>query len=161
MQQADATWEVCGEAANGREAVERAVELAPDLVILDIAMPVLDGIGAAKAIRAQLPDLPILMYTFMSFDRLEILAKEAGAQAVVQKGDSRALVREMRRVLSETPAADGQATSYEGRAEPVSNATAGAGWTAASAEMDASREQMAEPSATGMEPSASEVDPGS
>lgn len=103
LRQADASWEICGEAANGREAIEKAIQLAPDLIILDIAMPVLDGIGAAKEIHAQLPDVPIVMYTFLVFEHLELVVKEAGAQALVQKGDLRALFREIRRVLAETP----------------------------------------------------------
>jgi two-component system chemotaxis response regulator CheY len=53
--------EVCGEAANGKEAIQKTTELKPDLVILDITMPVLDGFSAAKQIRKLLPDIPILI----------------------------------------------------------------------------------------------------
>src|ERR1700684_2611072 len=52
--------EVCGEAANGREAIDKAQELKPDLIILDITMPVLSGIDAAEMIRKTLPNVPIL-----------------------------------------------------------------------------------------------------
>ena len=50
--------EVCGEASDGREAVEKARELLPDLIILDVTMPVMDGINSAKEIRSFLPDVP-------------------------------------------------------------------------------------------------------
>src|SRR6266404_4703558 len=55
--------EVCGQAKNGQEAVEKSRELHPDLVILDISMPVLGGVEAAQQIRVFLPDVPILFYS--------------------------------------------------------------------------------------------------
>ena len=51
------TWEVCGEAVNGREAVAKAVQLKPDLVVLDFAMPRLDGLKTASEIHQVLPDV--------------------------------------------------------------------------------------------------------
>src|SRR5262249_16951486 len=48
-------WNICGEASNGREAVERARVLKPDLVVMDIAMPELNGLGAARIILRELP----------------------------------------------------------------------------------------------------------
>jgi DNA-binding NarL/FixJ family response regulator len=56
-------WEVCGEASDGLEAVSKAAELTPDLVILDLTMPNLNGMQAAKAIRMAAPKLPLLMFT--------------------------------------------------------------------------------------------------
>ena len=156
--QADKNWEVCGEAANGREAVEKAVDAAPDLIILDVAMPLLDGIGAAKAIRARLPDVPILIYTFMSFEHLEFMAKQAGAQGVVQKGNLRALIGEIRRVLAAAPATQEQAGSDGDSARLLSNSKPSASGAAASAEAGALQEEIAsassgEPAAGGEEPS--------
>lgn len=55
--------EVCGEAVDGQEAVDKASELHPDLVILDLAMPRLDGLKAAQAIHKRLPDIPIILHT--------------------------------------------------------------------------------------------------
>jgi YesN/AraC family two-component response regulator len=51
--------QICGEASNGKEAIEKARELKPDLIILDVTMPVLDGINSAKEIRTFLPEVPI------------------------------------------------------------------------------------------------------
>lgn len=99
LELADETWNICGEAGNGQEAIEKAVELKPDLILLDMAMPQLDGISAARMIRAKLPEVAILIYTFISFPFIEEMAKQAGAQGVVQKGDLPALIAEIRRVL--------------------------------------------------------------
>lgn len=68
--------------------------IKPDLVILDSSMPVLDGIGAGRKIRAALPDVPVLLYTFVASARIAGAAIEAGIQAVIEKADSLALVKE-------------------------------------------------------------------
>jgi DNA-binding NarL/FixJ family response regulator len=82
--------EVCGEAVNGREAVEKARELKPDLIILDVNMPVLDGIHSAKEIRTFLPDVPILFFSMHDGVYLVHEAKMAGVQGLVSKTDARA-----------------------------------------------------------------------
>jgi DNA-binding NarL/FixJ family response regulator len=63
----------CAEVGNGKEAVGKAVELNPDLILLDLSMPVLDGFSAAREIRQRLPDLPILFFSI--YDTKEILNK--------------------------------------------------------------------------------------
>ena len=82
--------EVCGEASNGREAVEKARELKPDLIILDVTMPVMDGINSAKEIRSFLPDVPILFFSMHDGIYLVHEAKMAGVQGFVSKTDARA-----------------------------------------------------------------------
>ena len=82
--------EVCGEAANGEEAVEKARELKPDLIIMDVNMPVLDGIHSAKEIRAFLPEVPILFFSMHDGVYLVHEAKMAGGQGFVNKSDARA-----------------------------------------------------------------------
>ena len=82
--------EVCGEAANGEEAVEKARELKPDLIIMDVNMPVLDGIHSAKEIRTFLPDVPILFFSMHDGVYLVHEAKMAGGQGFVNKTDARA-----------------------------------------------------------------------
>jgi DNA-binding NarL/FixJ family response regulator len=103
--QADGSWEICGEAVDGKDAINKAIELSPDLIILDVAMPELDGITAARQIRVRLPDVPILIYSFLDVPHLELAAKQAGAQSVVPKGDRRALITEIRKALETKPAA--------------------------------------------------------
>ena len=56
-------WKVIGEAANGREAVEKAIELKPDVAVVDIGMPELDGVEVARQIRAAVPDTKVLVLT--------------------------------------------------------------------------------------------------
>jgi DNA-binding NarL/FixJ family response regulator len=82
--------EVCGEASNGKEAIEKARELKPDLIILDVNMPVLDGIHSAKEIRTFLPDVPILFFSMHDGVYLVHEAKLAGVQGFVTKSDARA-----------------------------------------------------------------------
>ncbi|MDQ1409027.1 MAG: hypothetical protein QOJ41_762 [Acidobacteriaceae bacterium] len=82
--------EVCGEAVNGKEAVEKARELKPDLIIMDVNMPVLDGIHSAKEIRTFLPDVPILFFSMHDGVYLVHEAKMAGGQGFVNKTDARA-----------------------------------------------------------------------
>jgi two-component system nitrate/nitrite response regulator NarL len=77
--------EVCGQAKNGEEAVEKSRHLSPELIILDISMPVLGGIEAAQQIRVFLPDVPILFYSMHNTRELIAIAKSVGAQGFVTK----------------------------------------------------------------------------
>jgi two-component system nitrate/nitrite response regulator NarL len=80
-------WEVCGEATDGREVVAKAVELRPDLVILDLKMPVANGIKASSEISRSTPNIPIVMYTLYKTPELEVAAKLVGIRRVVSKED--------------------------------------------------------------------------
>jgi len=77
--------EVCAQATNGEEAVEKSRQLSPDLIILDVSMPVLGGIEAAQQIRVFLPDVPILFYSMNNTPELIAIAKSVGAQGFVTK----------------------------------------------------------------------------
>ena len=77
--------EVCGEAANGEEAIRIAKELKPDLVILDVNMPVLGGFAAAQELKRLMPELPILFFTMNESAQFVIEAKKLGVQAFVSK----------------------------------------------------------------------------
>lgn len=81
-------WQVCGEAANGVEVVAKSAELNPDIVILDLAMPLMDGIHAAQEISTASPATPILLYTMHSFAGLDLEAKKVGIRKVVNKTDT-------------------------------------------------------------------------
>jgi DNA-binding NarL/FixJ family response regulator len=81
------TWQVCGEASDGAEAVSMAAQLQPDLVILDFKMPLADGIRAASEILMAMPSTPIVMYTLYKTEELESAAKLVGVRAVVGKED--------------------------------------------------------------------------
>jgi DNA-binding NarL/FixJ family response regulator len=79
--------EVCGEAVNGVEAVEKAVALRPDLILLDLSMPVMSGVEVASLIRTRMPTTPVVVYTM--FDDLlgQPLAATLGIAAIVSKSD--------------------------------------------------------------------------
>ena len=79
-------WQVCGQATNGLEAVQKAAELHPDLIILDFAMPVMDGLGAARRILSASPSVPILIFTNYYFPSLLVEADSAGVRQVIDKG---------------------------------------------------------------------------
>jgi len=102
IENAGEDWHVCATAMNGQQAIDFAVTEKPDLAILDLRMPVLDGITAGKEIRARLPDTPVLIFTSVDVPRLGLIVKEAGLQGAVDKADGNALLREMRKVLSES-----------------------------------------------------------
>ena len=78
--------EVVGEAADGREAIEKAVLLNPDVVVSDLAMPVLDGYAAAAAIRAASPQCRLVALSIHSDDSGRRKARAAGFDAFVVKG---------------------------------------------------------------------------
>jgi len=81
-------WTVCGEAVNGREAVARARELKPDVVVLDFAMPELNGLEVIRQIRAILPHTEVLVLTMHESEQLARAALAAGARGFVLKSDA-------------------------------------------------------------------------
>ncbi|MGA2373880.1 MAG: response regulator transcription factor [Candidatus Sulfotelmatobacter sp.] len=81
-------WSVCGEARDGREAVTRVAELKPDLVVLDVAMPMLNGMDAARQILKARPGTPILILTLYESDELIRQVLEAGARGFILKSDA-------------------------------------------------------------------------
>lgn len=86
-------WNVCGEAGDGREAIERTKELKPDLVILDIAMPVLNGFDTARAIKELFPDTSILAYSILQSEGSLHESRRIGFDGYVSKSDgSRAML---------------------------------------------------------------------
>ena len=86
--QSHAGWEVCGEAHTGREAVAKAEELKPDIVVLDISMPDLNGVDAAKRIRKGSPDTEVLILSVHYSDQLIRDILEAGVRGYIVKSDS-------------------------------------------------------------------------
>jgi two-component system, NarL family, nitrate/nitrite response regulator NarL len=77
--------EICGEAENGKDAIEKAIALKPELIILDITMPVLSGFEAAREIRKTLPDIAILILSMHESNQLIEEAKKIGVQGYVTK----------------------------------------------------------------------------
>jgi DNA-binding NarL/FixJ family response regulator len=73
----ETTWDICGEAANGKEAVQKVRELKPDLVLLDLGMPVMGGTAAAREIRSIAPEIKILFLSMHESETIEQLGRRA------------------------------------------------------------------------------------
>ena len=99
MLEAHPGWEVCGEAGNGYEALTKAIELRPDLIILDFAMPGVDGLKAADEISKLLPGVQIVLHTMYGAG-VVLDANRHGIFRVVEKAKSGALVSAIEELLN-------------------------------------------------------------
>ena len=79
--------EVCGEAVDGIDAIEKAKKLKPDLILLDVAMPRMNGITAASAIKGLMPQVPIVLFTMYKETLGNALSSVAGIDAIFSKSD--------------------------------------------------------------------------
>jgi DNA-binding NarL/FixJ family response regulator len=92
-------WEV-GEAQNGRDAIDKARESKPDLIVLDLSMPVMNGLEAAPVLKRMLPAVPIILFTLHDNKTLEREALALGVSAVVSKAASmKALIDQAKDLL--------------------------------------------------------------
>ena len=79
---------VCGEAENGKEAVDKAQELHPDLILLDLSMPVMNGLEATRILKRMMPKVPVIMYSADADSSTEKAARSAGVCALVLKSEN-------------------------------------------------------------------------
>jgi DNA-binding NarL/FixJ family response regulator len=86
--QAHAGWTICGDAATGREAVTMATQLKPDIVIMDIGMPDLNGLEATRQIRKTLPDVEVLIFTANETEDIVRQVFQAGARGYLLKTEA-------------------------------------------------------------------------
>ncbi|CEG29736.1 response regulator [Bacillus sp. B-jedd] len=106
-------FEIAGEAANGEEAVKKAAELKPDIVLMDLDMPVMDGITATAKIKEQQPDMKIMILTSFSDQNHVIPAVEAGAMGYQLKDvEPDELAASIRRLASGENQLHPKATSH-------------------------------------------------
>lgn len=97
-------FEICGEFSNGREAVDGVKQLKPDVAILDISMPELNGVEATQQIARQFPDSPVIVMTMHDSEELARRVLEAGARGYVLKSDAaRDLTQAVKSVLKGQP----------------------------------------------------------
>ena len=92
-------WQVCDEASNGREAVEKVQRNAPDLLLLDFEMPEMNGLEAAREITRRSPGLPILMVSVHMSDQLANEAKKVGVRGACAKSDIGCVVEAVETLL--------------------------------------------------------------
>jgi DNA-binding NarL/FixJ family response regulator len=101
---AQSGWQVCGEAVDGREAVEKAAQLRPDVVVLDIGMPVLNGLEAARQILQADPRVEVLILTMHDSEQTVREVVSTGARGYVLKSDAgRSLVAAVESLLQHKP----------------------------------------------------------
>jgi DNA-binding NarL/FixJ family response regulator len=81
----DGNLSICAEAVNGLEAVNMARECGPDVCVMDVVMPVMDGLRATRAIKAADPGVRVLIFAFDNSRQLEYESRQAGADAVLAK----------------------------------------------------------------------------
>ena len=81
-------WKVCGEADSGRSGIAKFQELKPDLVLIDLAMPDINGIEAAKRMSSLNSRVPLILFTVLDLQGLEKAATEAGIWAIVSKAQA-------------------------------------------------------------------------
>ena len=91
--------DVCAEAADGREAIEKTKEYMPDLVILDLSMPVMNGLQAIPEMLECAPQLKILIFTVDDDQELRREALRLGARGYISKSEPEALLAEVRKLL--------------------------------------------------------------
>jgi len=101
----EADFDVCGEAENGQEAIDKGNYLRPDLIVMDLSMPVLNGFEAVRLLKDLMPNVPVIIYTDHGGQIVERDARTAGAAATVFKSENVAvLVHTIRELLNTTAA---------------------------------------------------------
>jgi DNA-binding NarL/FixJ family response regulator len=94
-------WTICAEAGNGREAVEKAFQYLPDIIIMDITMPGMNGLEAAGEIGKSRPDIPVILFSLHLSEDLASHFNRGGIRGAVGKGEAaRDLVEAVKQVLS-------------------------------------------------------------
>lgn len=98
-----AEFQICGEAENGLQAIEKAQQRKPDLIVLDLVMPGMNGLDAARVINGMLPEVPMILFTLHSDGLVQEQARSAGIATVISKGErGRFLIDEARSLLNKS-----------------------------------------------------------
>ena len=88
----ESDFEVCGEAENGKEAIDKALALHPDLIVLDLSMPVMNGLDAARELKRLMPTVPLIMYSAFGDVFAEQQARLIGISELVSKSQPAAIL---------------------------------------------------------------------
>jgi DNA-binding NarL/FixJ family response regulator len=97
--EAEEDYDICAEATNGEEAIDLALKHRPELIILDLSMPVMNGLEAARELKRIMPSVPIILFTLYSDIENEILAADLLVDKVISKGDARNLMGNIRSLI--------------------------------------------------------------
>jgi CheY-like chemotaxis protein len=117
-------WTVCGQAENGRSAVKKFHKLKPDLVLLDLAMPDIDGIETGRQMHAIDPSVPLVLFTLLDPWGLESAARNAGICKVISKSEGWKLMETIEQIVSESDSLSRRAKSKANTVRPKSRAAA-------------------------------------
>jgi two-component system, chemotaxis family, chemotaxis protein CheY len=101
-------WTVCGEAEDGQSGVQKFHQLKPDVVLLDLSMPDITGIEAAKQMSAADPTVPLILFTILEIEGIEDEARQAGIRAIVPKNEAWNLIGSIEGLVDEKPSANVQ-----------------------------------------------------
>jgi two-component system chemotaxis response regulator CheY len=94
-------WTVCGEADDGVSGVQKFNQLKPDVVLLDLSMPDINGIEVAKLMSAADPTVPLILFTILEVAGIEDEAREAGIRAIVPKSEAWNLIGSIEGLVNE------------------------------------------------------------
>lgn len=92
-------YDICAEATNGREAIDLALKCRPDLIILDMSMPVMNGMEAARELKRIMPDVPIILFTQYANMGKAVIGTEHTIDRIVSKDNADALLEEVRSLV--------------------------------------------------------------
>jgi two-component system chemotaxis response regulator CheY len=96
-------WTVCGEAEDGHSGVKKFQTLKPDVVLLDLSMPDINGLEAAKRMSASDPSVPLILFTILEIEGLENAAWKAGIHAIVPKTEAWNLIGSIEGLVKQKP----------------------------------------------------------
>jgi CheY-like chemotaxis protein len=92
-------YDICAEASNGQEAIELALKCHPHLIILDLSMPIMDGLAAARELKKLMPDVPIILFTQYADLGEHMFASTFSVDRVVSKTDSKEIMGHVRSLI--------------------------------------------------------------
>jgi DNA-binding NarL/FixJ family response regulator len=92
-------YDICAEATNGQEAIDLALKHRPELIILDLSMPVMNGVEASRELKRIMPTVPIILFTLYADFENEVLAADLLVDKVVSKGEAQNLIGHVRSLI--------------------------------------------------------------
>jgi len=104
-------WTVCGEADTGRSGIRKFQKLRPDLVLIDLALPDINGIQTAKRMSTLDPSVPLILFTVLDLNGLEKPARDAGICAIVSKAQAWNLIGSIETAATHVRGVDSEAQS--------------------------------------------------
>ncbi|HEY0703094.1 MAG TPA: response regulator [Candidatus Acidoferrales bacterium] len=95
-------YDLCAEAQNGQEAIDLAVQHKPDLIVLDLSMPVMDGLEAARQLKRMMPNVPIILFTQHAGPGMGVMLSTAAVDLIVPKTEATKLMGHIRSLIPVT-----------------------------------------------------------